>query len=219
MMIDLHTHSLFSDGELIPSELVRRLEILGYSAVAITDHTDSSNLGFIIPRIIEVANDLNNSQPVKVIPGVELTHVPPKSIGALVEKARELGAALVVVHGETIVEPVAPGTNRAALEAGADILAHPGLITGEDAKLAAEKGILLEISARGGHSFANGHVARLAEDAGAALILNSDSHSPGDLMSEEFARKVFEGAGPRSVSFSNLMSNAGKLLEKIGYPL
>jgi histidinol phosphatase-like PHP family hydrolase len=219
MMIDLHTHSLFSDGELIPSELVRRLEILGYSAVAITDHSDSSNLDFIIPRIIKVANDLNRSQPVKVIPGVELTHAPPDLIGSLVKKAREMGASLVVIHGETIVEPVAPGTNRAGLEAGADILAHPGLITSEDAKLASENGVLLEISARAGHSFTNGHVARMAEDAGAGLILNSDSHSPGDLMSEEFARKVFEGAGPISISFSSLLSNANKLLEKIGYPL
>ena len=30
-MIDLHTHTLFSDGELLPSELVRRAEaVLGY---------------------------------------------------------------------------------------------------------------------------------------------------------------------------------------------
>ena len=151
-MIDLHTHSLFSDGELIPSELVRRVEFLGYSAVAITDHSDASTLDFIVPRIVQVARDLNHSQSAKVIPGIELTHIPPALIGSLVEKARELGAALVVIHGETIVEPVAPGTNRAGLEAGADILAHPGLITREEVALAAEREIFLEISARVGHS-------------------------------------------------------------------
>ena len=111
-MIDLHTHSLFSDGELIPSELVRRFESLGYSAVAITDHSDSSTLDFIVPRIFQVAEDLNQSQSVRVIPGIELTHIPPNRIGPLVKKARELGAKLVVIHGESIVEPVAPGTNR-----------------------------------------------------------------------------------------------------------
>jgi len=37
-MIDLHTHSLFSDGELIPSELVSRAAAAGYRAIAITDH-------------------------------------------------------------------------------------------------------------------------------------------------------------------------------------
>jgi putative hydrolase len=219
MMIDLHTHSFFSDGELIPSELIRRFEHLGYSAVAITDHADSSNLDFVIPRIVKVAGFLNNSQSVKVIPGIELTHVPPELIEPLVFKARELGASLVIVHGETIVEPVAPGTNRAGIEAGADILAHPGLITDEDAELAAERGTLLEISARSGHSFTNGHVARMAAKAGAKLVLDSDTHSPENMMTEEFARKVLEGAGLPQSAFSIVNSNARRLLKKIGYPL
>lgn len=218
-MIDLHTHSLFSDGELIPSELVRRLEFLGYRAVAITDHSDASNLDFIIPRIIQVADDLNRSQPVKVIPGVELTHIPPRSIGSFIAKARELGARLVLVHGESIVEPVAIGTNRAAIEGGADILAHPGLISDEDAALAAEKGVMLEISARAGHSFTNGHVAGMARNAGAGLVLNSDAHSPDNLMTREFAGKVAEGAGMPPGSLSSLLSNSSQLLRKIGYPI
>lgn len=217
MMIDLHTHSFFSDGELIPSELVRRYESLKYSAVAITDHADSSNMDFIIPRIVKVASFLNNTQTVKVIPGIELTHMPPELIEPHVFKARELGASLVIVHGETIVEPVSPGTNRAGIEAGADILAHPGLITDEDAELAAERGTLLEISGRSGHSLTNGHVAKTAAKSGAGMILNSDMHSPGDIMTEEFARKIIEGAGLTSNSFSVFLSNARRLLEKIGY--
>ena len=217
MIIDLHTHSLLSDGELIPAELVRRVESLGYSAVAITDHSDSSNLDYIIPRIVKVSEDLNQSQSVKVIPGIELTHIPPKLIGTLVKQSRKLGAKLVIMHGETIVEPVAPGTNRAALEAGVDILAHPGLITLDEAELAEKKGILLELSARKGHSFTNGHVARLANDTGAGLVLNSDAHSPSDFMSQEFAAKVIAGAGMPMNSLSKLLSNSRQLLEKIGY--
>ena len=217
MMIDLHTHSLFSDGELIPSELIRRFESLGYSAVAITDHTDSSNLDFIIPRIVKVADDLNRYQSVTVIPGVELTHVPPELIKTFVERSRKLGARLIVIHGETITEPVAPGTNRAGMEAGADILAHPGLISDEDASFAAQKGIMLELSGRAGHSLTNGHVVRKAEKAGADLILNSDTHSPGNLMTEGFARKVVEGAGLPPGSLTTLLSNAERLLKKIGY--
>ncbi len=192
---------------------------MGYSAVAITDHSDSSNLDFIVPRIVQVAKDLNSSQSVKVIPGVELTHIPPELIAPLTARARELGASLVVIHGESIVEPVAQGTNRAGLEAGADILAHPGLITVEDARLAAEKGVLLELSARTGHSLTNGHVARLANETGAGLVLNSDAHSPGDLMTEEFASQVVEGAGLPADSLSAVLSNASQLLKKIGSPL
>ena len=117
------------------------------------------------------------------------------------------------------MEPVAPGTNRAGLEAGADIIAHPGLITIEEVKLAAEKGIFLEISARKGHSFTNGHVAKLTMEIGAQLVLNSDAHLPSDFMTEEFARKVVEGAGLSSDLFSSLQSNARLLLEKIGCPI
>ena len=218
-MIDLHTHSLFSDGALIPSELIRRFEALEYKAVAITDHADSSNLDYIVPRIVRVADDLNQCQLVKVIPGVELTHVPPSLIGSLVQKARALGARLVVIHGETIVEPVAAGTNRAGLDASADIIAHPGLISREEVHLAAKKGIFLEISGRKGHCFGNGHVARLAKEAGANLVLDSDGHAPGDFMSKEFARKVVEGAGLASDGLEELLSNSKLLLTKIGFPV
>lgn len=218
-MIDLHTHSFFSDGELIPSELVRRAEAIGYTAVAITDHADSSNLDHIVPRIVQVAMDLNRSQSVKVIPGVELTHVPPDLIAVLLKRSRELGAKIVLIHGETIVEPVAPGTNRAGLEAGADIIAHPGLLSRDEARMASEKGILLEVTSRKGHSLANGHVVRLAAETGAKLLLNSDAHSPGDFLSEPFARKVVEGAGLSPGALSQLLANARFLLEKIGYPL
>lgn len=216
-MIDLHAHSIFSDGVLIPAELVRRYESFGYEALAITDHADSSNLDFIIPRIVKAAGDLNSAQSVRVIPGVEITHAPPVLIPDLVSRARELGAMIIVLHGETIVEPVVPGTNKAGLESGIDILAHPGLLSAEDAKLAAEKGICLEISGRSGHSLTNGHVARLAEKAGARLVLNSDSHEPGNIMNEEFARKVVRGAGLPDESFNSLISNSRQILEKAGY--
>jgi histidinol phosphatase-like PHP family hydrolase len=218
-MIDLHTHSLFSDGALIPSELVRRVEAMGYLAVAITDHVDTSNLDHVVPRIVRVAEELNHAQSVKVIPGVELTHVPPVFIPSLVRRAREMGARLVVIHGETIVEPVAPGTNRAGIEAGADVIAHPGLIRPEEVKLAVSKGVFLEITARKGHSLTNGHVAKLATEAGARLILNSDSHAPGDFMTEVFARKVVQGAGLPSESLQEFLSNSRLLLGGIGFPL
>lgn len=187
--------------------------------MAITDHADSSNLDHLVPRMVRVADDLNRTQPVKVIPGVELTHVPPELIDALVKKSRDLGARLVVIHGETMVEPVAPGTNRAGLDAGADIIAHPGLINLEEARLAAAKGIFLEISARKGHSLSNGHVAKLALQAGASMLLNSDGHGPGDFLSTTLAPKIAQGAGLPADAFSKLQSNARQLLDRLGFSL
>ncbi|MBE9574015.1 MAG: histidinol phosphate phosphatase domain-containing protein [Proteobacteria bacterium] len=214
-MIDLHTHSLFSDGELVPSELVRRLEAMGYSCVAITDHVDSSNLDFVTPRLAKVARDLNQRQSVKVIPGVEITHVPSELIGPLVREARELGAEIVLVHGETIVEPLPEGTNKAAILSGVDILAHPGLIDPEDVKLAAERGVYLEISARQGHSLTNGHIARWAKEFGARLVLNSDAHSIHDLMTRQFAQRVAHGSGLEDKALEEMLANSRELIEKI----
>jgi putative hydrolase len=215
-MIDLHTHSLFSDGELLPSELIRRFEEMGYSCIAITDHVDSSNLDFVVPRMVQVAKDLNPQQPVRVIPGVEITHVPPILIESLVIKARELGAEIVLVHGETIVEPVAEGTNKAAILAGVDILAHPGLISPEDVELAVEKGVHLEISSRQGHSLTNGHVAGLAKDCGARLVLNSDAHCISDLMTRQFAHRVARGSGLDDDALDELLANSRNLVDRIG---
>jgi putative hydrolase len=219
MMIDLHTHSIFSDGVLIPAELTRRYEAANYRAIAITDHADQSNLDFIIPRIIRVAEALNRAQSVTVVPGIEITHVPPALIAGVVMQARDLGARIIVLHGETIAEPVAPGTNRAGIEAGVDILAHPGLITPDDVRLAAEKGVYLEITSRSGHSLTNGHVARLAMDKGAKMVLDSDCHEPGNIITEAFAGKVVSGAGLPGDFFQKMLANSRSLVEKAGYAL
>ncbi|RLB89854.1 MAG: PHP domain-containing protein [Deltaproteobacteria bacterium] len=207
-MIDLHTHSIFSDGVLVPSELARRAEVLGIKAIGITDHADASNLDFIIPRIVTASERLNSLNRIKIVPGIELTHIPPSQIAALVEQARSLGARVVVVHGETIAEPVIPGTNRAAIAAGANILAHPGLISEEEVVMAAQKGILLEISARKGHCLTNGHVAKLAKKYGAELVLNSDAHEPEDLLTEQLARQIALGAGLSEKDFEQMQKNA-----------
>lgn len=194
--VDLHTHSFFSDGVLLPSEMLRRVETLGYGALAITDHADASNLDDILARLLRFRVDGLAGFSVAFIPGVELTHVPPVQIPMLARRARRLGARMIVVHGETPVEPVAAGTNRAAVQCpDVDILAHPGFITPEEAGQAASNGVALEITARGGHCLTNGHVAQVARAAGARLLVNTDTHTPADMIDQARAHRVALGAG------------------------
>jgi putative hydrolase len=214
-MIDLHTHTLNSDGELIPAELWRRAQVKGYRYLGITDHVDASNFEEVFRRVRAAAGSLNRGEPPVIIPGLEFTHIPPDQLGPLVQRARELGVRLIVVHGETLVEPVAPGTNRAALEAGVEILAHPGLITPEEAALARDQGVFLELSARKGHCLANGHVAKVARAAGAALIVDTDSHAPGDLISREMAERVALGAGLTPPDVAALFAGAEALARRL----
>jgi histidinol phosphatase-like PHP family hydrolase len=194
-MIDLHTHTILSDGELVPAEHIRRAEVKGYRFLGIADHVDLATMAAVVPQLVEAAKRENALGRLTVLPGAELTHVRARHIAEAVEKARSLGAKVVIVHGETIAEPVEPGTNRAAILAGADILAHPGLLTPEDAKLAAQRGVLLEISAKRGHCLCNGHVARTAAAAGARLIFGSDAHGPDDMHMRGPAEQVCLGAG------------------------
>lgn len=214
MIIDLHTHSLFSDGELLPAELIRRAEAIGYKAIAITDHVDPSNIDFVIPRIVSVIKKIKNHIPIEAVPGAEITHVPPHIISDLVKEARHLGAKVVLVHGETIVEPVIPGTNRAAIEANADILAHPGIISTEDLLLAKEKGVTLEITSRKGHSLSNGHVAKEAMKFGVPLCINTDAHSPSDLITKEMAIRILHASGIEGNRIDMIFENSKTLLEK-----
>ncbi|MDR0453398.1 MAG: histidinol phosphate phosphatase domain-containing protein [Deferribacteraceae bacterium] len=196
MIVDLHTHTTFSDGALIPAESARRARTAGYSGIAVTDHADHSNLEQNLTGALRFKESYKCAgKDFAVLAGVELTHVRPSQISELTKRARELGADIVNVHGETIIEPVEEGTNRAAVLAGVDILAHPGLITEADARLAAEKGVYLEITTRRGHALSNGHVAHIAKLTGAKLVVNNDAHSPGDYAGKSMTLKILQGAG------------------------
>lgn len=215
-VIDLHTHTLLSDGELVPAELARRAQVNGYRVLGLTDHVDSGTLDATLAQSRAAALALGGHLgDLVVLPGVELTHVPPALIGDLVKKARDLGATHVVVHGESLVESVAPGTNRAAIEAGADILAHPGLLTEAEAALAAERGVFLELSYRGGHSLSNGLIVQLARKTGAGLLVNSDGHRPGDYLTPDSQLAVALGAGLSFAEYREMMDGASLLSQKL----
>ncbi|MFH1006505.1 MAG: histidinol phosphate phosphatase domain-containing protein [Candidatus Latescibacterota bacterium] len=214
-MIDLHTHTLLSDGGLLPSELARRAEVKGVRVMAMTDHVDYANVQWVVPALVRACAEPNFGN-IRVIPGVEITHVPPQGIAQLVCRARSMGAKIVLVHGETLAEPVAPGTNRAALESEIDILAHPGLITEEEVRLAVKRGISLEITTRRGHSLTNGHVAALARKLGASLVLDTDSHEPEDLKCWEEAYKVALGAGLSEKEIKRMRAHCAQLAKSKG---
>ena len=217
-MYDFHTHTFLSDGVLAPIELIRRAIVVGYRVMAITDHIGPGNMEFILKTLIKDCEMASKRWDILAMPGVEITHTPKEDIDLLAKEARALGAKVVNVHGETIVEPVEPGTNHAAVNSQhVDILAHPGLITLEEARTAARNGVFIEVSARRGHSFTNGHVVKIAQEAGAQMILDSDAHAPDDLLTREFAMTVALGAGLDEDEARALLDNSPlEFLNKLG---
>ena len=216
MLFDFHTHTFLSDGVLSPIELIRRAVSNGYTAIAVTDHAGINDQERILDILVKECAEATENMGITAVPGVELTHVPPHRIAEAARRAKANGAKIVLVHGETIKEPVAKGTNRAALESpDVDILVHPGMITEEEADIARRAGVYLEISARAGHSLTNGHVARTATAAGASLVVDSDSHAPGDLLTGELARQLVIGAGLSEQEFTPILeTNPMALLAK-----
>jgi len=199
---------------LIPSELVFRAKSKGYEAIAITDHIDMSNFDFVIPRIVKLSSILTSKYKIEVIPGAELTYVPPDLISRVAEECRKLGAKIILAHGETTVEPVPSGTNRAALSSNIDILSHPGKINGEEVELAKKNSIFLEITSRKGHSLTNQHVGTLAKEKGAKLIFNTDAHEPEDLINNQEALEVVKRAGMVKEDLELMFENARSLIRK-----
>lgn len=66
-MIDLHMHTLFSDGSVQPEELVQLALDAGLEAIAITDHDTTDSL----PHARRAAE----GHPLEIIPGIEINTV------------------------------------------------------------------------------------------------------------------------------------------------
>jgi histidinol phosphatase-like PHP family hydrolase len=211
-MYNLHTHSLLSDGVLLPSEIAVRYFAKGYKVIAITDHVDYSNIEFVVRSILKFTKAWPKNSAIKILPGVELTHLPVEQFKPLAKYARSQGMKIIIGHGETPVEPVIKGTNKAALEADIDILAHPGKITDADVKLAKRKGIFLEITSRHGHRVTNAHVVKLALKWGAKLVLSHDSHWPQDIITPAKLNQVAAKAGLNLLQIRAIYKETGSFL-------
>jgi putative hydrolase len=212
---DFHMHTFFSDGELLPIELIRRASVLGNRAIAITDHASYSNVDDLVPAIARDC-DAVEGWDITAIPGVEITHVPPKKMDTIIKKARKAGAKIIVVHGESPIEPVTPGTNRqAANNPDVDILAHPGYITADEAQLAKDNGVFLEITCRSGHMITNGHIFRIGSSVGANFLVNTDAHECKDISTYSSAKRIALGAGMLKSDIERALSkNPLELMKK-----
>jgi len=219
MLCDFHTHTFLSDGVHSPIELIRFAVVSGYHYIALTDHASYSNLDFIISKVKKDCELAGKYWDINAVPGVELTNIPSKSINDMAKAAKELGAKIVVVHGESIVENVEPGTNLEAVKSKyVDILAHPGILKKEEAELAKKNDIYIEITFKAGHSLTNGLVVDVGREAGVKLLINSDAHSWRDLFSLDMQKKVGLGAGLKKNEIAEIYEkNFKDFLKKIGY--
>src|SRR4030042_672659 len=97
-----------------------------------------------------------------------------------------------------------------------DLLAHPGILKLEEARLAAKNGIFLEISSRARHSLTNGVVVNIGREAGVKFLINSDAHSHHDLFRSGMQERVGLGAGLTKDEIEEICSkNQKEFLKRI----
>jgi histidinol phosphatase-like PHP family hydrolase len=75
--------------------------------------------------------------------------------------------------------------------------------------------VFLEITTRRGHAYTNGLVASRAKNAGAKMIINTDSHSPADLVTRAEAEKVAQGAGLSDEEIKQCFLNSEIIVNKV----
>ncbi len=155
-----------------------------------------------IGRIRAEARTLGLFGKVEAVVGFALDHVPPPLIPHMVAEARAAGAAFVLMHGEGCDQAEA-GTNFAAVAAGVDILARPGLVDSTVAVCAAEKGVALEIST-GKWALANGLIVQRAREAEAMLLPGGEVHCAKDFASVRVRRHACLGAGLNGESLDKM---------------
>jgi histidinol phosphatase-like PHP family hydrolase len=219
VLIDFHSHTRISDGHYHLEEWARLAARRGYVVLGVSDHVGERRVEERVEALVRRVADLPEGAGLpRVIPGCEITRVPPERIADVAARARAAGARYVIVHGETpmdAAEPM-PGVNRAAIEARVDILGHPGFITREEMRRAAELGVTVEISGRPVHSLANGHVLALARECGARCIIDSDAHDEGDLFTPERHEVVGRGAGMSAEEYAAACAHARALAIRVG---
>ena len=189
--IMLHAHTL--GGGLDTASALRYAALAGLRFAGLILASDGSDLG----RVAELSTQIRKLSlyaNVEAWAGVELRHIPPALLPDTVREARRAGASLVLVHGESIADQVEQGTNFAAIEAGADIIAHPGLIDDEAAAYAAEKGVALEFTSCPKHGLTNAHTAAAALRSGAPLVRGSMATRPEELTTRAFWPMIIKGA-------------------------
>ena len=92
-MIDLHTHSSASDGELSPSELIGLGKKTGLKALALTDHDTVEGIAEARIKAVELGSDFIAGVEIEIdfdpgefhLLGLGLDEKNPELLGALAE--------------------------------------------------------------------------------------------------------------------------------------
>ena len=197
---DLHIHSEWSDGLIDYGDMVRIAKEKKYEYIAISDHSISNfyGNGLSTERLLRKAGfikDLRKKfKDINILMGAEIDIRKADRFDYPPEVIKKLDIAIASLHS-SFTNTSMENTSRAvsALEKDYfDFLAHPtGFVFGNRAPIfidldrvietCSEYGKALEINSYYMRMDLNEENARKARDAGVKLVINTDSHRPGNM--------------------------------------
>jgi len=199
---DLQMHSTASDGGASIEEMARTCQELGYSYMAISDHSQSLKIahGLTPERLAEQRKEIDalNAKPggesFRILAGVEVDILGEGKLDLPDKALAELDFVIASIH-TGMTQDAATITKRittAMRNPNVDAIAHPtGRVIGqrepyavnfdEALQVAKETGTALEINAYPERLDLNDVHARAARDAGIKLLIDTDAHAPDQL--------------------------------------
>ena len=193
---DLHTHTLWSDGRDSVEAVAWEARALGYSYVAITDHSPSAAAGRVLTldRLARQSEDVQIARErvpdITILHGVEVDILPNGRLDLPDDVMERLDLVLASLHEsaghgpERLLERYLgavrhPLVNIVTHPANRLVGRHEGYAIDFDALFAAaaETGTAVEVDGGPAHLDLDGHLARRAAAAGATITVDSDCHN------------------------------------------
>ncbi len=202
---DLHCHTKWSDGQYSIEEMVRAARKLGYSYLAITDHSRRLAMikGLDEERLHEQAEEIEEVRArfpdIQILHGIEVDILEDGSLDLPDSALAELDIVVAAIHSKFKL-PKDKQTERllkAMDNPYVNIIAHPtGRLIGEregyDLDMervmshAKKRGCILELNAQPSRLDLNDVNLKLAKEMGIKISIATDSHNVDNLLFMRF---------------------------------
>ncbi|MDI6839724.1 MAG: DNA polymerase/3'-5' exonuclease PolX [bacterium] len=199
---DLHIHSKYSDGSHSIEEIAEFAKNLGYSYIAITDHSKSARYagGIDEKELKRQAEEIEKAERkfgIRILKGIEVELKKDGTIDFADSILENLDIVIAAIHTFPKEMDMTPAIIAACRNQWVDIIAHPTgrLISRREGykvdmdkviKAAGETNTLLELNCYYDRLDLSDINAKRAKDGGVKLVLGSDAHSLGMLRSIRF---------------------------------
>ncbi len=202
---DLHCHTKWSDGKHTVSEMAEAARSLGYSYIAITDHSRRLAMikGLDDEKLLEQAREIKEVRArfpdIHILHGIEVDILEDGSLDLSDEALSRLDIVVAAIHSKFKLskEKQTERLLRAIDNPRVNIIAHPtGRLIGErdgydlDMERVMEhakaRGCILELNAQPSRLDLNDVHLKLAKEMGIKVSIATDSHNTDNLLFMRF---------------------------------